>query len=363
MKTYITQMKQSEQGAQTQTSQADASQDATAGKQASGPAVSRAQQPQAVLRSLPGGKSRVWNVVVGMALQRTSSPAALSSAAPSTAASAPSSLPSLKSTSPGAAVEAGEAAAGEWSTKGRAGGVQGPQSAVCPVLLAYADSHSARIVGMLASAFARARVRDEEVFRRLSDLVSVMDERAFSPLGLSQVLHALAVLNLHDEVLVQRLLEMAQRTPPHLFTAHSVANIAWALAVFDVTDAEVLSWLWGLVERTYRQMAAIHFRQLHQLLLTCEQAHQSPSTDEFPRASALARECLKVYTRSSSANVTSSQLQQHVARTLARLGHDVVEVCCPPSLGPAFRSPLMLTGSSALVSGAVSTDARGVRRE
>lgn len=313
---------------------------------------------------------------MGMALQRASSPAALSSAAPSTAASAPSSPPCLKPTSPGAAGEAGEAAASgqgrapssssarltqataagesEWSTKRIAGGVQGPQSAVCPVLLAYADSHSARIVGMLASAFARARVRDEEVFRRLSDLVSVMDQRAFSALGVSQVLHALAVLNLHDRVLVERLLEMAQRTPPHLFTAHSVANIAWALAVFDVTDAEVLSWLWGLVERTYRQMAAIHFRQLHQLLLTCEQAHQSPSTDEFPRASALARECLKVYTRSSSANITSSQLQQHVARTLARLGHDIVEVCCPPSLDPAFRSPPMPRGSCALVSGVVS---------
>ena len=71
----------------------------------------------------------------------------------------------------------------------QAGGVQGPQSAVCPVLLAHADGHAARVVGMLASAFARARVRDQEVFARLSQLVCGMDQRkgAFSPLGLSQV--------------------------------------------------------------------------------------------------------------------------------------------------------------------------------
>jgi len=78
----------------------------------------------------------------------------------------------------------------------QAGGVQGPQSAVCPVLLAHADAHAARVVGMLASAFARARVRDQEVFARLSQLVCGMDQRngAFSPLGLSQVCNAMCSL-------------------------------------------------------------------------------------------------------------------------------------------------------------------------
>ena len=108
----------------------------------------------------------------------------------------------------------------------------------------------------------------------------------------------------------------------------SVANMAWALAVFDVTDPHVLEWFWDLIERTHRQMDAIHLRQLHQLLLTCAQAGQSPTPDLFPRAAALMDTCLQVYARTSRDNVTASQLQRHVAQALVRAGH-AVEVRSP----------------------------------
>ena len=47
------------------------------------------EQPQALPRSLPGGKSRVWNVVVGRALESASSPSSSPSVSVSAALSAP----------------------------------------------------------------------------------------------------------------------------------------------------------------------------------------------------------------------------------------------------------------------------------
>jgi len=194
-------------------------------------------------------------------------------------------------------------------------------------LLAAADAFSAHIVAMVANGFARVRVRDDELFQRLSQLVFSMDATAFSAVGVSQLLHALAVLNMYDEApeLVWRVLSMAQRLPPHLFSAQAVANIGWALAVFDIADDDELNaWYWPLVKRTSRHMQPVHFRQLHQLLLTCTHADCSPNHIDEVVLDGIRADGLKAYTE-ASAVFTSSLLQQEVARDLRLLGHDVEE--------------------------------------
>jgi hypothetical protein len=281
-------------------------------------------------KNTAAARSRVWDVVVGKALEATSSSPVDNSSSPSRSfshISSPQGRTSLSSLT--GADSSGRAsllmsAGGKRDARSDAvregrGAREAPVSAVCPLLLANADSFSARIVCMVANGFARVGVRDVDLLRRLSYQAYSLDEKAFSAVGISQLLHALAVLYYRDEELIVHLIGMARRLPPRLFSAQSVANIAWALAVFDMY--EEVEWLSDLVQQTYADMVPKHRTQLHQLIISCRQAGLRWGEE------AVAQECLAEYTAFSRTNVTSSQLQQHVARELGRLGYNVEEEC------------------------------------
>jgi hypothetical protein len=125
--------------------------------------------------------------------------------------------------------------------------------------------------------------------------VRCQDERALSPMSISQYMHAVAMLGLGNEQLVTLLLRIAQQLPPRLFTTNAVANIAWSLAVFNTgacVEEGVLEWLCSLIDRTYEHMRPTHRLQIHQLLVTCEQAGRRLSDRFF--LSALRLLCVLI---------------------------------------------------------------------
>ena len=111
----------------------------------------------------------MWDVVVGVALERASGSSPQSQSA---------GTPLLPASPAGASVKgAGLGAA--------------PASAVCPLLLASAEAQSARTLCQVANGFARVGVRDERLLQELGSLAYSLDASAISATGVAQLLHAL----------------------------------------------------------------------------------------------------------------------------------------------------------------------------
>lgn len=97
-----------------------------------------------------------------------------------------------------------------------------PESAVCPLLVREHQEASVQNLAVIANAFAKSGVRDDELFDLISLRITQADSKVFTPICVSTLMHAVAAIGITDAEMVGTLMRIATRcslncTPPSHF--------------------------------------------------------------------------------------------------------------------------------------------------
>eukprot|EP00961_Rhodomonas_salina_P120972 1628227-Rhodomonas_salina.1 len=171
-------------------------------------------------------------------------------------------------------------------------------------------------VANMMNAWGRMTTRDPVLFAHLSKAATRIAVDGFVPdaQAVSNILHAMAVLNLRDDDMLEAIVRTFPGVDHTTCAAQGIANICWSMGVLQIKDPGMLDWVLAALKHSIPDM---NWSCLRQVRCPLRLVQAMPDTDLANRPPGPAIPAYMPHGSSLARSVKhgSPQLRLAVART------------------------------------------------